>query len=405
MKQGKIYNKIITALVVVALLSYLVYAVYRAVSQPLSTVVAVEYEAGAGSHTSGYVVREETALTSPYPITVLSRREGEKVGEGQPLATGYQSSGAQERQNEIDALQTQLTQLQYASSYNYDPSNLAALDAELTAELLSYRQHVTRRDMTTAVEMGSELKGMVLRRESDATDFASIQSQISSVSTQLNALRAQGASETTQIAAEHAGYFSAAVDGYESVLTPARIKTITVSELASISASVVSDQSFGRLITDAQWYYVTVVPTAHLAESTVGDTVQVSFASEVHSSIEMRITRISEEDEGYTLVVLSAADYIQNVSMLRSQNADIIFTSYSGIRVPKRALHLDEKNNPGVFVLEATRAKWKNVTILHDNGESYIVALDKSSTDNLWPGESIITDANDLYDGKVVVIR
>ena len=45
---------------------------------------------------------------------------------------------------------------------------------------------------------------------------------------------------------------------------------------------------------------------------------------------------------------------------------------------------------------------WKYVNILHDNGESYVVELDKSSTDNLWPGDEIIVDARDLYDGKVV---
>ena len=36
------------------------------------------------------------------------------------------------------------------------------------------------------------------------------------------------------------------------------------------------------------------------------------------------------------------------------------------------------------------------------NGESYVAALDKSSTNNLWPGDEIIVGAKDLYNGKVV---
>jgi len=42
------------------------------------------------------------------------------------------------------------------------------------------------------------------------------------------------------------------------------------------------------------------------------------------------------------------------------------------------------------------------VKLLLDNGESYVVELDKSSTDNLWPGDEIIVGARDLYDGKVM---
>jgi len=52
--------------------------------------------------------------------------------------------------------------------------------------------------------------------------------------------------------------------------------------------------------------------------------------------------------------------------------------------------------------VEGNAAAWKNVNILHDNGESYVVELDKSSTNNLWPGDEIIVGARNLYDGKVV---
>ena len=63
---------------------------------------------------------------------------------------------------------------------------------------------------------------------------------------------------------------------------------------------------------------------------------------------------------------------------------------------------VDEKGQPGVYVLEGASAKWKPITILHDNGESYVVKLDKTSTDNLWPGDEVIVNAKNLYDGKVV---
>ena len=61
---------------------------------------------------------------------------------------------------------------------------------------------------------------------------------------------------------------------------------------------------------------------------------------------------------------------------------------------------VDQK--PGVYVAEGKTAAWKQVKILYDNGESYVVELDKSSIDNLWPGDEIIVGGRNLYDGKVV---
>ena len=81
--------------------------------------------------------------------------------------------------------------------------------------------------------------------------------------------------------------------------------------------------------------------------------------------------------------------------------ADVVFISYSGLRVPKEAVRV-QNGQVGVYVVEGNAAAWKPIVILHDNGESYVVELDKSSTDNLWPGDEIIVGARNLYEGKVV---
>ena len=55
-----------------------------------------------------------------------------------------------------------------------------------------------------------------------------------------------------------------------------------------------------------------------------------------------------------------------------------------------------------MYVVEGANAVFKPVTLLYDNGETYVVEEDRSSTDNLWVGDEIIVSARDLYDGKVV---
>ena len=116
----------------------------------------------------------------------------------------------------------------------------------------------------------------------------------------------------------------------------------------------------------------------------------------------MTVNRLGDPENGKRLLVLSCDRYTQNVTLLREQSADVVFTSYEGLRVPKEAIRVTEDRRTGVYVMEAGAAAWKYVDILHDNGESYVVVLDKTSTNNLWPGDEIIITADELYDGKVL---
>ena len=179
---------------------------------------------------------------------------------------------------------------------------------------------------------------------------------------------------------------------------------VTPSGLDALAAQRVSEDesAVGKLITDNTWYYVTVVPADQLTGVKTGDTAPVTFASQFYESIPMTVERLGQEEQGGRLLVLSCDKYIQNATLLRQQSADIVFTTYAGLRVPKEAIRVNENGSVGVYVLEGSNAVWKSVNILHDNGETYVVELDKSSVNNLWPGDEIIVTGRDLYDGKVV---
>ena len=402
MKQGKIYNKITMAALLLCVLAYLAYAVISALGQPLTTILAVEYEAGEGSTVTGYVVREERVLTSPYDITVLQRQEGEKVGSGQTVAVGYLTAGAQERQAQIADLTAQLEQLRYASSYEPNPESAAALDEDILHLLTQCARHTARRDLNAVREESAELKGLVLCRTADESDLAAIQSQITTLQAQLNQLTTAAGSDTREITAPTSGYFSGTVDGFETLLTPERLSSLTVAELESLSAAGTAAKACGRLITSPTWYFAAAVPSEYLEETEVGDEVSVSFAQDLYTAITMTVSRIGEDEDGQRLLVLKSSEYIQDVTLLRRQSASVVFRTYQGVRVPKEALRIDEEGQWGVYVVESARAVWKPVNILYDNGESYVVELDKTSTSNLWPGDEIILNAKNLYDGKVV---
>ncbi|MDO4846161.1 MAG: HlyD family efflux transporter periplasmic adaptor subunit, partial [Oscillospiraceae bacterium] len=185
--------------------------------------------------------------------------------------------------------------------------------------------------------------------------------------------------------------------------TPRSLESLSPTDLDRVTAGAQPAGAFGKLVLGETWYYVTAVPERELKDVKTGDTAKVSFAHDLREPIEMRITHIGQAEDGRCVLVLSCGDYIRDVTMMRGQSADISFRSYAGLRVPKEAVHVREDGKVGVYVLESAAYKWKTVEILYDNGESYIVRLDKSSTSNLWPGDDIIVDDKDAYNGKVVL--
>ena len=402
MKQGRQYTKLILWILLAAIAVYFGYSVISSLYEPLTTVTAVEYEAGAGYYTTGFVVRDEAVIQSSYDITVLSAAEGEHISAGASIATGYLTDGAQQRQSRIQTLRAQLQQLNFAYQYSANAADQAALDAEIKSSLAAMSRYTARRDMNSASDLAPELKGLVLRRSSDDTDADSLQLQIDALEQELDDLLSQAENDTKAVRVSAAGYFSGVVDGYESVLTPDMLDTLSVPDYQALQPKPVESGAIGKLIHGDTWYYVTAVPADEAREVKAGDSVQVTFARDFYEKIDMRVERAGNNEAGYRLLVLSCDRYMQNVTLLREQSADVIFASYPGLRVPKDAVRVDENGQPGVYVLESAVARWKAVTILHDNGESYVVELDKTKTSNLWPGDEVIVNAKNLYDGKVV---
>ena len=402
MKQGKRYTTLILWIFLAAIVVYLGYHVSTLLRDPYTTTTAIEYEAGAGYYATGFVVRDETPIASEYDITTVTAAEGARVAANGVLATGYLTADAQARQTRIAQLHAQIEQLGYAGQYTTSVADQAALDTAIGEALTQMAKFLERRDMNSIQDGAAELKGMILRRESSDADAELITRQLENAQQELTILQSAAEQDTAEITAPKAGYFSAVVDGYETVLTPERLDTLTVREYDELQPEDVGDAWAGKLISGDRWYFVTSIPAGELAGVEAGDRVRVTFARDFYSEITMTVTRVGQNEAGFRLLVLSSREFMQSVTLLREQTADVVFIQYTGLRVPKDAVYVDESGQPGVYILESARARWKPITILHDNGESYVVELDKTKTENLWPGDEILVGAKNLYDGKVV---
>ena len=403
MKQGLTYTKIILWLFLIAVVCYFGYYLRQANYEPMRTVTAIEYEAGSGTYTTGFVVRSESVIRSGYEITTITAQEGAKVASGESIGSGYYTTDAQDRQDRIQELEHELEQLSHAVSYASDDATQATVDTQLESQLQSMARSVARRDMNACVDRSAIVKGLVLRSSSSYAELEAISRRIDILNDELASLRNEATQDTSPVSVSSGGYFSGTVDGYEELLTPQTLQTMTIAKLEELEPNDVPENAVGRLIQSSTWYYVTVVDEALVSDLRAGDRLPVNFVSAIYDELIMKVERLGEPENGKCILVLSCDKYMQDITLLREQSADVVFSSCSGLRVPKEAIRVTKDRRHGVYVMVAGSAKWKYVEILHDNGESYVVKLDKSSTENLWPGDEIIITAEELYDGKVMI--
>lgn len=385
-----------------ALLIWVASGLVTGLDRPIETTLAVEYTAHASVQTEGYILRQESPVTSPCAINALSLDEGQKVSAGEVVAVGYTSQNAQSIQERIGELEDKLRQLLYAADLE-DNYPQATLDGEISDYIVRFSSAVKKGDLDAANEQSPALKGLVLRRYLEESDLLAIRQEAENLQSEITRLQVELLGGVEYIRVKNSGYFSGQVDGFEALLTPQSATTLSVSQIEALAPQSVGSNVVGKSIVGDLWYYLCIVDAKTAENIRLGETVTVSLAGKTVMNMDMTVCHLSQEEEGRCALLLSCDRYMQNITALRQKSAEVIFATYSGLRVPKAAVRVAADGTVGVYVLEGAHANWKPVTLLYDNGESYVVALDKSSVSNLWPGDEVIVTAEDLYDGKVVL--
>ena len=110
-----------------------------------------------------------------------------------------------------------------------------------------------------------------------------------------------------------------------------------------------------------------------------------------------RIERIGPPEGEVRLLVLSGSSGLQDLTDLREVNAQVIFRTWEGLRIPAEAVYVSD-GETGVYVVSGARAKWKEVEILWDSG-AFLVVSDGGS---LRAGDAVLLTDEPVSDGDVL---
>lgn len=432
MKTGTLATKLMLAAIFLTVLVYFAVSTAAYFTDPYTTTVAYGFVGEDAVTVSGYVVRDEEVLPGGGELVYSSRSEGERVGRGGTVALVYPSAQALSDANTLRDLTGQLEQLRYASSLASGSRASAHLDDEISGALVEFHSALAEDRLTAAGESGRSLRSAVLRRSYAFSGAGDLEASIASLQERISALSASAETDVVRVSAPSAGLFSGLVDGYETVLTPSSILELDPAGYRAVIPE--GDLSgVGRMVYGTGWSFVALMRSEDARRLQEGGPVRLRFQTGLDRDLTVTVEHISAEDGGRRVVVFSSEKYLNLTTLLRRQNAQIIFDSHDGIRVPRNAVRvgtqeimdengqpvLDSQGNPktqsvtGVYCLWGDTARLKPVTVLWQEDEYILVAPDEEAPSafssertregrRLRAGDQVITAAAEVYDGKVI---
>ena len=310
--------------------------------------------------------------------------------------------------------------LDYAMNQTDDVVSAARLDESILQSLASLRFASASGSYRQLDDDVMELKSQVLKRSytyGEGLDSSQLSALRQSLIEEYRALRTQSSSVTSRITAPAAGVFSSLADGYESLLTPQSILTMTPADLDALAGQQVTAPSgtAGKLITSDRWYFAAAVSEEEALRLSKESSVTARFSGSFSQDVPMTLEQVGEAVDGRAVVVLSSNRYLSQITLLRGQTVELIFGSSSGLRIPKAALRMvtQESTDPetgetvqtnlvGVYTLVGGRAEFKLVEILTEESDFYVVSPATEGRAVLRAGDEVIVRATGLYDGKLL---
>lgn len=377
------------------------FAVYH--YNPVRTTPAMQYSKEDSFSATGYFIRDEQVIDTVEGDTVeYNYSDGDKVAKGASLITEYRDEETLTISRELNSIQDSIEQLQTLQSASSVNTNSNQLNQKIIAQINAINASVEDASLGQISALTSELRQLALKSGSLEGGSEDVGAELSSLQAQADALQARLDGKTSEITSPYAGYFCEAVDGFEDILTTSVIDDLTVSSLDElVTQKKEVSAGKGKIISSYVWYFAARVSDGSAGYLKEGSAIDLRF-SQINQDIQATVFSIRDDpDSEDTLVIFRSQNMDDNLVSMRKQVASVVVASYSGLRVPKSAVRMED-DTMGVYVLSNSVARYKSIEPLFEGDDYYIVKQNVTGNDSLVINDDIIVEAKDLDDKKVV---
>ncbi len=383
---------------------YIFLQMYLVNANGVDTVRAAEGYINDSIISQGIVCREEKVLTdNSGGVVDYIMDNGERASKGNMLAQTYPAYSDVEKITYLRNRQQTLDDIKTAAGYtDGGVLDISTTRKQLTAQLSglsqlgSLKEYDNVLDSLTRITLSLNKIGVATGR---ITDFSAAQAQLES---EINTTKAAISAPVNTLYSPYAGYFIQSVDGYEDIATVENFETLTYEqgmEIISSSADYSRNSGeYGKIITHYRWSLVTYVDSALAENIYEGRTLNISLDINNNDFKKATVEKVIDLGDK-TMVVLECTVMDQQTAVTRVTDCEILFKQYTGIKIPKSAIHFVD-GQMGVYVNFSNVVYFRKISPIFEDDNYVIVPKTKSENNQVELYDSIIVKGRNLYDGK-----
>ena len=329
--------KAASALFFCAMVAYMVVYIVHRVSEPVQTARVVTSTMRDSSTISGLVVRDERIIDSDAPFVNVVVSDGQKISAGETVALVYDTEEAMRRAAALSSLEAEIEEVEAAlSSSSASVGVVQSREQSVNDAIMNLSASIRSGGFAGLDTCQSTLAGLVFQSEkSNATE-----EYLAELRAEYALLADTSAGDTEEIAVNESGTYSSIVDGYEGIkpdyaqgLSPS-----TLRELISADRTV-STNAIGKLLRSFKWYYAAIVPREDASRLVAGRTVNLSFGRYYSDTVSADVVYVGQAEGNEQLILFSTDRGFSEMMAVRAVSAEIIYSEYSGLRVPVSSLY------------------------------------------------------------------
>ncbi len=363
-------KKIILNIIIVAVLIYVIYAIYLLIKEPTNIFTIEEGTLYQEETDIGYVIRKETVVRGNNYKNGMEqiKAEGERAAKNENIFR-YYSTNEESLKQKIAELDEQI-QTAMTENTNIFSADIKSLEDQIDEKLKEINQ-IT--DVTTLTEYKKEIDNLITKKAKIAGDLSPQGSYLNQLIEERKQYESQLNSGAEYVKAPMSGIVSYKVDGLEETLTPDNFGSINKEFLEKLNLKtgeiVATSEEAGKVIDNFACYIATISSSEEAKQAEVGDDVKIRLSNNAEISAE--ITSISQENENEVLLILKVNEQIEELINYRKISFDLIWWDETGLKIPNEAIvEID-----GLKYVVRNRAGYLNKILVNvtKQGEDYSI--------------------------------
>lgn len=386
------------------LLVFAAHQLYSSLYKPISTETAQYFEVVSGVSAQAIIIRNEKIITNSASGALhYITSDGTRAAKGGTIAEIYTDSSVSGKISRMHAVESELESISQIEEYNsVQAADMELVNAKVNGALSEVIMSASTGDFDNIGELGEQLLMNINRRQVLTGELTDFSVRKAALSEELESLKSSIPAATGRVTTDVSGYFVSSADGYEQVLTPADLTSVTPEFLSNLSPGDMPENSIGKIVSDYEWYIAVKMGVNESLKYKAGDNVTIKTSVKSAPELDVKVECINmSSGSDSAAVIFSCQQMNGDLATLREGNVTVVNKVYKGLRLSKKDLRVVD-GVTGVYTVSGLKLKFVPVNVIYST-EDFIICEQKFSDDNvLRLYDEVVVRGKGLYDGKVV---